>query len=130
MEYILTIFLTFVLVYTILKFTTRQRLKYFDDITYSQSSIHSRLKYLVPEYTIKKNKIVSQADKHINKNMIKMIVVDNKAYWTIENIFYVADVQDGDILPDTVQQIDTSEMSQDELDKMLKILDNLNSGGI
>lgn len=129
MEYIVPILLTFAGIYTIIVITSKQRWKYFDNIQYSQSAIHNRLKYLMPYDTIKKEKIASQADKHISKNMIKMISVDNKAYWIIDNIFYVADMENGNIIPDTVRQIDTSEMSQDELDKMLKIVDNLNSGG-
>lgn len=95
---------------------------------YSQSAIHNRSRLFMPPTKNIKEKIMSQSEKHITKNMVKVVVIEGKAYWTSDNIFYVADTDNGDILSETAKQIDTSNMSDEELDKMLVILDNLNNG--
>lgn len=129
MEYIFPILLTLAAVWSIIKIVSIQKWNYIDSVMYSQSSMHYRLNSFMPNKITTKEKIISQADRHIRENMIKIVVVNNKAYWTANNIFYVADVDNGEISSDTVKEIDTSEMSKSELDKMLDILDNLKDGG-
>lgn len=82
----------------------------------------------MPKIIVEKEKIMSQSEKHISHNMIKIIVIDEKAYWIKDNTFYTAEMNNGVVLAETAQQIDTSKMSKDELDKMLEIVDNLNNG--
>jgi hypothetical protein len=60
--------------------------------------------------------------------MIKIIVIDNKAYWVKDNVFYSADTDNGDIVSPTAEPVDISTMSKKDIDKMLFILDNLRKG--
>jgi hypothetical protein len=60
--------------------------------------------------------------------MIKVIVMGNLAYWVSENIFYVAEAIDGEVIPQTAEPVDTNSMSRKDLDKMLFILDSLKNG--
>jgi hypothetical protein len=60
--------------------------------------------------------------------MIKVIVMGNLAYWVSENIFYVAEAVDGEVIPETAEPVDTNSMSRRDLDKMLFILDSLKNG--
>jgi hypothetical protein len=60
--------------------------------------------------------------------MIKIIVIENKAYWVKDNIFYFADTNNGDIVDVTAKPVDISSMSKKDMDKMLFILDNLRKG--
>ena len=104
-------------------------MKSFDKVVYSQSAMHCRIRSLSPNIEVNKEKILSQSEKHIKDNMIRIIVIEGKAYWVAENIFYVAEMEKGNIISESVKQIDTSKMSKDDIDKMLFILDNLNGGG-
>ena len=66
--------------------------------------------------------------KHVEEHMVKIIVIDNKAYWVKENIFYTAETENGNIIPETARPVDTADMSKKDIDKMLFILDNLGKG--
>ena len=59
--------------------------------------------------------------------VVNVAVVENKAYWVIDNIFYQADVIDGEIDRTSSRPIDAFDMSRGDLRKMLFILDNLDS---
>jgi len=70
----------------------------------------------------------SQLTKRRERDMIKVIVMGNLAYWVSENIFYVAEAIDGEVIPQTAKPVDTNSMSRKDLDKMLFILDSLKNG--
>ena len=57
--------------------------------------------------------------------VIKAAVYDDKAYWVYENVFYESEVTRE---PDweTARPVDTMQLSQKELKKLLIILDELN----
>ena len=57
-----------------------------------------------------------------------MLIVEGKAYWTKNNVFYVSSIVDGDIDKDNAQVVDTMGMNKVELDKMLFIIDQLRKG--
>lgn len=128
MEYILTAGLTLFLSWSILKVSKKNRIKNIGRIRYSQSSIHERIKNFIPKTLYDKPQKPSQARKHVESHMIKIIVIENKAYWVKDNIFYVAETQQGSVIPETAQPVDTVNMSKKDLDKMLFILDNLGKG--
>ena len=100
------------------KIMTRQR----------QSDNHLFLKEFFSRNIKSKNNF-SQLELRKEKTKVKIIFTDdNKAYWVDNNIFYVASVING--RPDfrNAEKIDTTNMSKNELDKMLVILDNLRRG--
>lgn len=70
----------------------------------------------------------SQAVKHAEKNSVKVIFVEGKAYWVANNIFYCAEALGGSVDIDSTEPVDTSNMSKRDIDKMLFILDNLKNG--
>jgi len=70
----------------------------------------------------------SQLTRRREKDTIKVIVIDEKAYWVSDNVFYVADAVEGNPIPETAQPLDTKQMSNKEINKMLFILDNLKNG--
>jgi len=70
----------------------------------------------------------SQLTKRRERDMIKVIVMGNLAYWVSENIFYVAEAIDVEVIPQTAKPVDTNSMSRRDLDKMLFILDSLKNG--
>jgi hypothetical protein len=107
----------------------RKNKRSLDKIVYRQSHIHEIIRNIVPKNSINKTKHPSsQSKKHIEKNMIRVIMVEGKAYWVANSVFYVSETVNGDPDLETARPIDTNSMSKDEIDKMLFILDSLRSG--
>lgn len=71
--------------------------------------------------------IVEEAEKEMEKDSegISVALIEDKAYWVVNNTFYQADVVDGQVDRDTSKPIDAFAMSAGDLAKMLYILDNL-----
>jgi len=128
MEYILAIGLTLAMSWSIIELNRYKVLKNLNNVRYSQSDIHQRILDIVPKKTNNKMQIESQSAKHAASTMIKIIVIENKAYWVKDNIFYFADTSNGDIVDVTAKPVDISSMSKQDMDKMLFILDNLRKG--
>jgi hypothetical protein len=127
MKYILPIVLTLLSLYSIIIVLKKIESKVLKNNVYRQSDIHKILK---PFYStkLKKNNKKTQMDEMLEKNSVKVIVLDDKAYWVFKNAFYTADFVDGDVDPETTTAIDTSDMSKKDIEKMLFILDKLGDG--
>lgn len=125
MEYIIAIGLTFVLSLAIIKLSIKKNINSFGEIVYRQSATYERSRQFMPKSSYSKPEIVSQSIKHVEQHMVKIIIIDNKAYWVKNNIFYAAETHNGTIIYETAQPVDTGQMSKKDIDKMLFILDNL-----
>ena len=128
MEYFLAIGLTLLAAWSIIRLNGYKVSKTLTSIKYRQSDIHESVRTLIPKKLNNKEKIESQSVKHAANTMIKIIVIDSKAYWVKDNVFYSADTDNGDIISPTAEPIDISTMSKKDIDKMLFILDNLRKG--
>ena len=105
-----------------------KKIRSFPGIAYTQSSIHLMIKDFIPKTLYERPRQQSQSLKHVEKNTIKVIFIEDKAYWVSNNIFYCAETIGGSVDVDTTEPIDTSNMSKKDIDKMLFILDNLKNG--
>jgi hypothetical protein len=128
MKTILTIVLTILVTSSILIIVVKGKRKYFAKIVYTQSSIHQVIKNLLPKDLFDLPKVNSQARKHVEKNTVKVMIVEDQAYWVHNNMFYVAEALDGFVNAETVKPVDTNNMSKRDIDKMLFILDSLKNG--
>jgi hypothetical protein len=128
MEYIILVGLTIAASWFIIRVIRKSARKGFSQTLYSQSDIHNLLKYFFSLNIDNNEKHYSQLTKRKEKDMIKVIVMGNLAYWVSENIFYVAEAVDGEVVPETAEPVDTNSMSRRDLDKMLFILDSLKNG--
>ncbi len=128
MEYILIVGLTSIVSWSIIRVIRKNAKKSFSKTLYSQSDIHKLLKYFFSLNITNNDKPISQLTKRKERDMIKVIVMGNLAYWVSENIFYVAEAIDGEVIPQTAEPVDTNSMSRKDLDKMLFILDSLKNG--
>ena len=128
MEYVLAIGLTLVLVWSIIEFNRYKVSQILRNIHYRQSDIHQSFIDLVPKKINNRTKIESQSAKHAASTMIKIIVIEDKAYWVKDNVFYFAETNSGDIVDVTAKPVEISDMSKQDIDKMLFILDNLRKG--
>lgn len=105
-----------------------RKFKVFPGIVYSQSSIHMMIRDFLPKTLYEKPKQKSQSVNHVDNNTVKVILIDGKAYWVSNNIFYCAEAIGGSVDIDTTEPVDTTNMSKKDIDKMLFILDNLKNG--
>jgi hypothetical protein len=112
MEIALTVGLTLIAFCFIIIIIKKKENNAFKKIVYRQSDMHNILKDFF--------------FKDIDDD--KVVILDKKAYWISNNIFYVGEAVDGKVKPETGQPLDTSNMSKREIDKMLFILDNLKNG--
>jgi hypothetical protein len=120
--------LTLVLASSIIIIAVKRRKKYFAKIVYTQSDIHQIVKNFLPKDLFEVPKLISQARKHVRNNTVRVLIIEDQAYWVHDNMFYVADTDEGSVNPETVRPVDTNNMSKRDIDKMLFILDSLRNG--
>ena len=120
--------LTLPFVWVILKLMRKRARKRFSKTLYRQSDIHKLLKYFFSIRLPNNEGPSSQLTKRKEKNMTKVIFVDNQAYWVSENTFFVAESVNGEIQRQTARPVNTNGLSKVDLNKMLFILDSLKNG--
>lgn len=127
MIYFIIMGLTSVATFAILKLiaTGKQR---FHKITYRQSAVYELIRNYIPDDINKKKNKITQLEKHIEETNMKVLIVEGQAYWILHNVFYTGDMVDGKLVQETSRKVDTSNMSQEEINKMLFILDHLRNG--
>ena len=128
MEYLLIIGLTLLSYWSIIKISNKKRMIFLNKNKYRQSSIYEMVKDVVPKQRFDKPKVITQSQKHIQKNMLRVVIADGSAYWILNNVFYTANAVNGRVDEETIKPLDIDNMPTRELDKMLSILDDLKQG--
>ena len=128
MQAILIIGLTLISFSSIIIVMNRKRKKSFNKVLYRQSDMHNILKDFFFKDIFDDKVITSQSKIWKEKQTTRVVIIDEKAYWVSNNMFYVGDTVDGKVRPETGRPLDTTKMSKREIDKMLFILDNLKNG--
>lgn len=128
MKYLLVVVLTTIFTWVILKISNKKGVRIFKKIVYRQSHIYEMVKDVIPREMFEKPKMIRQSQKHIQKNMLKVVITDGKAYWTVDNVFYTANAVNGRVDESTIEPLDIHNMSKKELTKMMDILDDLTKG--
>jgi hypothetical protein len=126
--FIATTVLTIGTIWTILNVVGRKRFTFLGEIEYRQSDIHEIIKDYIPRRSTEKRVPMSQSRNHVHKNMVKVVMVGDEAYWVMDNTFFVARTIDGRIDPETAEPLDIINMPEKDLNKMLDILDSLKMG--
>lgn len=128
MEYLLIIGLTSLTVWSIIKISNKNRITFLKNIRYRQSDMHEIIKDVLPKQRFDRPKAITQSQKHIQKNMLRVVITEGKAYWILDNVFYTANAIGGRVDEQTIKILNFENMSKKELDKMLSILDDLKQG--
>lgn len=76
----------------------------------------------------RKLKTKTQSTIQHDKTNIKVIILDNNAYWIKDNMFYKAPLVNELIDKESAEQVDTMGMDKVQLDKMLFVMDRLREG--
>jgi hypothetical protein len=90
----------------------------------SQSHLYKHLSDISLKDIEKANK-EKQSGKYLKKYSVKVMIVENKAYWIKDNQLYVADCTRGDIDGDSTSKVDTMAMDAVELEKTMFIVEKL-----
>jgi hypothetical protein len=128
MEYLLVVGLTLLSYWSIIKISNKRRMIFLNKNKYRQSSIYEMVKNVVPKQRFDKPKVITQSQRHIQKNMLRVVIADGSAYWILNNVFYTANAINGRVDEETIKPLDIENMPTKELDKMLSILDDLKQG--
>jgi len=128
MEYLLVIGLTLLSYWSIIKISNKRRMIFLNKNRYRQSSIYEMVKDVVPKQRFDKPKVITQSQRHIQKNMLRVVIADGSAYWILNNVFYTANAINGRVDEETIKPLDIENMPTKELNKMLSILDDLKQG--
>lgn len=94
----------------------------------SQSHRHQINYFLKLHDEIQKPEKQTQSKIHNSKTNIKVIFMEDQAYWIKDNIFYTADIVGDGVDKDTTRKVDTMVMNKVQLDKMMFIIDRLREG--
>jgi hypothetical protein len=95
---------------------------------YSQSTLFEMIKHSVPEnptFPINSN---TQSYANLRSKMLKILFVDNQAYWIKDNAVYSADIVDGQIEKDNAKVLDIMTMDDIQLKKIEFIVSKLTEG--
>lgn len=128
MEYLLIVGLTFFVSWSIIKISNKKRGRFLSKIRYRQSNIYEMVKDVIPKEMFDKPKVITQSQKHVQKNMLKVVITEGRAYWILDNVFYTANAINGRVDESTVEPLDIQNLPKKDLSKMLSILDDLRKG--
>ena len=129
MQYFIGFSLTLLMSLAIIVIMNKKIAKKMSRTLYSQKDTHELFKYFFAiDSSNDRKKRFSQLTKHTEKSMIKVMVIDQEAYWVSDNTFYVAKAIDGEVEPGSAEPVDIENMSKNDINKMLFILDNLQDG--
>jgi hypothetical protein len=129
MEYFLGSAITMLAMYVTTRLIAYNKVNNKKDIPrYSQSHIHMLILPLLPEIRKYKKKMITQSSKHEERTNVKVVIMDNKAYFIKNGTFYCADMHGTEIDGATAISVDTMAMDKVQLDKMLFIMDQLRDG--
>ena len=130
MEYFIGSLSTFIILYFSAKLFFSQNIKNSkaNRFRYSQSHIHEIVKPLMPLISFNRPAPNRQSSNHEAKTSVKVIILDNKAYWVKDNSFYVANIDDHGIDKNSTEVLDIINMDKVQLDKIMFIVDRLRDG--
>jgi hypothetical protein len=97
-------------------------------VTYSQTHIHEIIKNNLPDSEFEIKRPMSQSLNHEKSMFLRVVFIEDNAYWIKNNTFFIADVEAGMVVEGTAREVDTMGMDRVQLDKMIYIVDVLTEG--
>jgi hypothetical protein len=131
MQYFIGFIFGFILLYSVIKLQAKYNI--FNNFSsrqlkQSQSNRHYLLFLFNLYEETKKPPKKTQSRLHEEKTNIKVIIMEDQAYWIKDNVFYTANISGGNVDQDTTRVVDTMTMNKVQLDQMMFIIDRLREG--
>ena len=98
------------------------------NFSFSQSRSFELIKNILPYIPQEREKIVTQSTKHFDETSLKILFINEDAFWIKDNSVYTSKIIDGEVDTENKKQVDMIGMSKVELDKMIFIVDMLTEG--
>jgi len=113
MEYFLGSAITMIAMFVTTRLISFNKVDNKKDIPrYSQSHIHMLILPLLPEIRKYKKKMITQSSKHEERTNVKVVIMDNKAYFIKNGTFYCADMHGTEIDGANATSVDTMAMDK------------------
>lgn len=97
--------------------------------SYSQRNVHYLIKPFIPSLdSIIAKERKRQSKIHYDKTNLRVIIVEDVAFWIKDNMVYKANMGPEGVDKDTTERVDMMGMDKVQLDKMLFIIDQLRDG--
>jgi hypothetical protein len=130
MEYLIGSMVTLVSIFFANRLIAKQLVKHRPaQVLFSQSQIHEVLAPFLPTNQELKSLIVkTQSSNHYKKNSMRVMFLEDKAYWIKDNAFFTANVFDGIIDEESTSRVDIMGMDDVQLKEMSFIVDKLTEG--
>ena len=128
MEYALGSIITIAVILVTRYFFSRNPLDVPPQVRYSQSHVYNLIAPFMPENSELRKPVESQSSKYLDNITIRVVFLDDKAYWLKDDVFYVADAENQQIRHDTATQVDTMAMDKVQLDKIKFVVEKLTEG--
>lgn len=84
----------------------------------------SSLEVTIIDEELDMNDVFDHDDKE-DERYLKVAIVEDKAYWVVNNTLYEADVVGEEIIKEEARPVDAFDMDFKEVTKMMTILDNI-----
>ena len=99
------------------------------NFSYSQSYIHDLLRFSLPtNQELTSHSLITQSIKHREKTSIRILMMNDMAYWIKDNTFYSAIMENGEIVPESTTKVDIMGMDKVQLKDMTFIVEELTRG--
>jgi len=132
MEFIAGSLITLFIVAFLYRLVTKQRrLVTFSAPLYSQSYNLQLLRPLLGEniiYADNYTKIKTQATEYFDQRHMRMVVMDDYAYWIKDNVLLCAEYGEEGFNENSTKEVDIMGMDRVELNKMITVVDKLTEG--
>jgi hypothetical protein len=128
MEYFLGSLITLLIMSYFGKRSQQVMSKKLKTIKFSQSQIDTLVANRVIEQLLPLFPRKTQSSEHLKKDEVRVIIIENEAYWIVEQTLYVADVVDGNVDNETTRKVDTMTMDDVQLEKTQFIVKKLTEG--
>lgn len=130
MEYVIGSLVTIATVVIVNKVITKQ-LKIQETIPtikHSQSYIYSLLRPYLMDEGYERFSPKRQSNQYQNRAYTKIVIAESEAYWIKDNNLFTAKIVDGDVDSETTKPVDTMNMTNLELSKIMMIVETLREG--
>lgn len=97
-------------------------------LRYTQSHIQSLLSPLLQYVPKDVERTPTQSRTFVKDSYVRVLVMDDSAYWIKDHALFTADLVDGEVVKETTRKVDTMAMSKVELDKTMFIVEKLREG--
>lgn len=83
------------------------------------------LNYYMGSSPLDSTPLKTQATDFHDKRSLRILIVEDRAYWIEHNTLYEAEIIDGNMDPSTTKAIDTMVLDKVQLDKIIFVVDRL-----